>query len=99
MYEATSERPSQLRSEESQQQQQLLQRHAAAKPVAPVAAPRRQVMAEVKPTKSGEVEVEAQTLKQSLAEAHKMGFKGHPQAIVYHPAHGASETYVLQTKK
>ena len=25
-----------------------------------------------------------------------MGFKGQPQAIVYHPAHGKPETYVLQ---
>ena len=56
----------------------------------------QQINAEVKSTNNGEVEVEAKTLMQSLAEAHKMGFKGQPQAIVYHPAHGKPETYVLQ---
>merc|ERR1711990_1419200 len=78
---------SQLRPSQPQQQKQKLVQAAAAKP-AHQARPHRQIMAEVKPTKSGEVEVEAHTLKQSLAEAHKMGFKGHPEAIVYHPAHG-----------
>jgi len=63
------------------------------------AAARQQIMAEVRPAKHGEVEVEAQTLKQSLAEAHKMGFKGQPTAIVYHPAHGPAETYMLQKNK
>jgi len=58
-----------------------------------------QMMAEVKPTKQGEVEVEAKTLKQSLAEARQMGFKGEPTAIVYHPAHGATKTYVLEQPK
>ena len=55
-----------------------------------------QFIPEVKPTRNGEVEVEAKALKQSLAEAHKMGFKGQPTAIVYHPAHGKEEVYVLK---
>jgi hypothetical protein len=55
-----------------------------------------QFMPEVKPTRNGEVEVEAKTLKQSLAEARNMGFKGQPTAIVYHPAHGKEEVYVLK---
>ena len=89
LYEATNERPSQLRP---------LQHYAAHKP----SAAHKQIMAEVKPTTavpSGEVEVEGSTLKQSLAEARKMGFQGHPQAIVYHPAHGAPATYVLESHK
>ena len=54
---------------------------------------------EVRATTNGEVEVEAKTLKQSLAEAHAMGFKGSPTAIVYHPAHGKPETYLLEKPK
>jgi len=34
--------------------------------------------------------------KLNFAEARKMGFKGEPTAIVYHPAHGAEKTYVLE---
>jgi len=56
----------------------------------------QQRMSEVKSTSKGEVEVVAKTLKQSLAEARKLGFKGEPTAIVYHPAHGAEKTYVLE---
>eukprot|EP00960_Hanusia_phi_P076400 768555-Hanusia_phi.AAC.7 len=35
--------------------------------------------------KKDQVEVKAQTLQQSIDEAHELGFKGDPQAIVYHP--------------
>ena len=54
--------------------------------------------AEVVQKGNGQVEVEAKSLKQSLAEARKMGFKGSPKEIVYHPAHGEPEIYKLQQK-
>ncbi|EKX40563.1 hypothetical protein GUITHDRAFT_154096 [Guillardia theta CCMP2712] len=44
--------------------------------------------------KKGEVEVKAQTLQQSIDEAHDLGFKGDPQAIIYHPAHGKPDVYM-----
>eukprot|EP00960_Hanusia_phi_P076401 768555-Hanusia_phi.AAC.8 len=40
-----------------------------------------------------EVEVDGRSLQQSLAEARAMGFKGDPEAIVYHPAHGKTAVY------
>jgi len=47
--------------------------------------------------KGKEVEVDGPTLAQSVAEAHKMGFTGHPEAVVYHPADGKPVMYKLES--
>ena len=51
----------------------------------------------VHPTGHGGVEVDAMSLKKSVEEAHKMGFKGSPEAVVYHPADGKPVVYKLET--
>eukprot|EP00285_Hemiselmis_virescens_P004319 CAMPEP_0173414460 /NCGR_PEP_ID=MMETSP1356-20130122/84339_1 /TAXON_ID=77927 ORGANISM="Hemiselmis virescens, Strain PCC157" /NCGR_SAMPLE_ID=MMETSP1356 /ASSEMBLY_ACC=CAM_ASM_000847 /LENGTH=512 /DNA_ID=CAMNT_0014376643 /DNA_START=10 /DNA_END=1548 /DNA_ORIENTATION=+ len=41
------------------------------------------------------VKVDAPTLAGAIREAHKMGLKGEPQYVVFHPAHGAPEVFQL----
>ena len=56
-----------------------------------------QVRDAVHPVGKGGVEVDASTLAASVAEAHKMGFKGSPEAVVYHPADGRPVVYKLES--
>lgn len=41
------------------------------------------------------VTVDGPTFKDSVEKAHAMGLKGAPEAVVYHPANGAPQTYQL----
>jgi len=63
-------------------------------PAAPFAAGQDHVQAEVHATKQG-VEVDAGSLKDSIRDAHAMGFQGVPREVVYKPAGGRMVTYKL----
>merc|ERR1712205_279390 len=77
----------------------------ALKPAMPVKQAARQRLAALAAAekhadgKTNEVEVDGPTLAKSLAEAKSLGFKGHPRALVYHPAHGKPVVYNLEDRQ
>jgi len=73
-----------------------LKQHVAQKK----AAARKAVDVDVHQDKSnGMMEVDAQTLAQSVAEAHDLGYKGSPEAVVYHPANGRPIVYKQESEQ